>query len=360
MGKRLVMAEDSITPPAKGDPITAAWAASLVAAVNGAHGADEEPDSLRTPDGLVSPPPCAEMMEAPPALPLPFDCRVQFEQYGSNSSVFRLYVCLPAVTEWATDAGDGWRNESYVCADGRAIAPWSGTGAQPLGTTDNAWVDYGTITRGTEYRLMLCALAVGSGGIAPSGALTTPDDVTRYWRLVLLQNPFYPIGVSARLDAAITPVCVARIYIPSAADIGNDASVCSAESLLNGCAQFRRGTVEMARKTSVDTDCGAPSNDISNSISRIGFAGNPAMKPSEVFEIYKFHEAIAETQFPNGADFLLRVNDGTGNTVKYAGGYSPNTTATLDVVTSVNFATETTTRKRLTIKNGLILDIQGI
>lgn len=333
------MAEESITPPAKGDPITAAWAASLVAAVNGAHGADEEPDSLRTPDGLVSPPPCAEMMEAPPALPLPFDCRLV---WNSAQSKHHIFVCLPGVSQWATDDGNGWVNESYVYADGRALAPWSGSNAQTVGTATNAWVDYGAINFGVDYRLMLYALQVGAGTTTePSGPLATADSVERFWRLVLVQGSAFapPVAVSARWDFGLESVCVARIHLPTSTEVKGDGEVSSVESLLRGCAQFHRGAIALPRKACVDSDAQG-----AQSIDRYAPApGSSVESPKEVFELRNFAEGETESSFPNSFDIPVRKL-GSYNELVYISGY----TGTVSVKKSDD------TTASLVFKNGIL------
>ena len=311
------MAEDSITPPAKGDPITADWARRVTEAVNAAQYGSGDPNTLRTPDGTTAANPSPEMTGVPTELPLPFDCRLV---WNSSQSKHHLFVCLPGVSQWATDGGYGWVNDSYVYADGRALAPWGGNNAQTVGTATNAWVDYGAINSGVDYRLMLYGVLVATGAsTVPSGPIAYADSVERFWRLVLVQGSSFapPVAVTARWDFGLESVCVARIHIPTSMELEGDGEVSSVESLLRGCAQFHRGTIILPRKACVDADAGG-----AQSLDRYAPpGGSPINSPTEVFELRNFAEGGTEVGFPNSFDIPVRKL-GSYNELVYISGYT--------------------------------------
>lgn len=336
------MAEESITPPAKGDPITADWARRVTEAVNAAQYGSGDQNTLRTPDGTTAANPAPEMTGVPTELPLPFDCRLV---WNSAQSKHHLFVCLPGVSQWETDGGYGWANESYVYADGRALAPWGGNNAQTVGTATNAWVDYGAINFGVDYRLMLYALQVGAGTTTePSGPLATADSVERFWRLVLVQGSAFapPVAVSARWDFGLESVCVARIHLPTSTEVEGDGEVSSVESLLRGCAQFHRGAIALPRKACVDADAQG-----AQSIDRYAPApGSSVESPKEVFELRNFAEGETESSFPNSFDIPVRKL-GSYNELVYISGY----TGTVSVKKSDD------TTASLVFKNGILKEV---
>lgn len=140
------MGENSVTPPSKGDPITAAWAARLTAAANAAQYGSADPDTLCTPFGVTAALHPPREMDAPPALPAPFTVRLLDDGATPNALHAWVYVptgdaefvylgatpCAPALS--ATNNGTGWFDLGAVPADGNArhiVLAFNATGAKP-------------------------------------------------------------------------------------------------------------------------------------------------------------------------------------------------------------------------------------
>ena len=130
------MGELSITAPAKGDPITAAWAQAVTDAANGGQTTPQKPGEARFPGGYVpSLEPTADT-EPPPRLPMPFELRLVTTAPSTQGAPpdTHLHVYIPAPT---------------------AACPW---------------VSYGPVP---------CVPAVGFVGWVDLGIVPT-DDVPRY------------------------------------------------------------------------------------------------------------------------------------------------------------------------------------
>lgn len=130
------MSELSIVAPAKGDPITAAWAQAVTDAANGGQTTPQKPGEARFPGGYVPSLEPAADTEPPPRLPTPFELRLVTTAPSTQGAPpdTHLYVYIPAPT---------------------AACPW---------------VSYGPVP---------CVPAVGFAGWVDLGIVPT-DDVARY------------------------------------------------------------------------------------------------------------------------------------------------------------------------------------
>lgn len=205
------MSEHSISAPAKGDPITAAWAQAITNAVNGSQSSGEAPDSMRTPDGEMSPPACASLMETPSEQDMAFDCRI----VRSGGEDF-LWIALP-------DAPD------YVYLEENAISPDS---AQTVGTEQNAFITLEKITNGTARGIYLAFAATKDE--------QTGEETITGWRVYVDE-----LGADRPEWASeYAPVVLLASYNIAADDTsGADTAPGDVPSLQKGLVQYWRGTI---------------------------------------------------------------------------------------------------------------------
>ena len=137
-----------VETPRAGDPITAAWAAGLAAAVNSSANQAERADGLASPFGKAELPPSSPMLGAPHGPILPFECRILRE---SGASADSLWMAFP-------DYGSGGR--AWVFLDGYAV-----THASADGIAIASWTKIAdNLTDGTRYRVALAFADTGSSG----------------------------------------------------------------------------------------------------------------------------------------------------------------------------------------------------
>ena len=197
----------AIATPAKGDPITAAWAAQVAAAVNSSATALTGDESVQTPFGT------AEPQRVPPALgaqkyPQPFDA-VIYNDSGTDKVAMFLPSGSPSYV---------WMGDSALSA-----APGQSTGN---GTT--AWVDVESVSSGTRY--IYLAIHADSNG--------DPDG----WKL-------YPTGTA---DAAPSwavegaPMVLLAVYNTSAASFAPSGKV--------GLNQYHHGSINISDPACCECD----------------------------------------------------------------------------------------------------------
>jgi hypothetical protein len=204
--------------PRSGDPITAAWAASLSDAVNSCANPAERVGDASTPFGKASLPPGLPMLGDFRAH-MPFDARV-YNDAGTD----KVAVYLPGSSGSAV-----W--QSFVYIDQNCAAPSS---SQTMGTATNPWVDYGALPGddGTTGALILAFEDI-------PGAAETAFHFR--WRLVLvdpgtwdsdlyLKVPWASLRAPLLVVASISlgnvpnsPIPGVRQYVRGAVNVGGSA-----------------------------------------------------------------------------------------------------------------------------------------
>ena len=188
----------AISTPAKGDPITAAWAAQVASAVNSSATALTGDESVQTPFGTAEPP------RVPPALgkqtyPQPFDCIIY-----NDSGTDKVAMFLPS------------GSPSYVWIGDSALSAAPG---QSTGNASTAWVDVEAVQNSARY-IYLAIHADANGD---------PDG----WKL-------YPTGTadsppSWAVEGA--PMVLLAVYDTSAAHFAPSGKV--------GLNQYRHGSINI-------------------------------------------------------------------------------------------------------------------
>ena len=160
----------AVQTPAKGDPITAEWAAQVADAANAVPNTPEAVGAFASPVGSVTPAPGLPMLGDFRA-PRPFDCAVG---RAAGASVDSLFCYLPL-------CADRWRSYVFVDAD-----PCEASASQTLGTAANPWVEVGQLTVGDNYALVLAFEDITPTPDPDVGAAFT-------WRLSLSNGPLWTI-----------------------------------------------------------------------------------------------------------------------------------------------------------------------
>lgn len=189
----------AISAPAKGDPITAAWAAQVAAAVDSSATALKGDESVQTPFGTAEPP------RVPPALgaqkyPQPFDAVIY-----NDSGTDKVAMFLPS------------GSPSYVWMGDSALSAAPG---QSTGTASTAWVDVESVQNSARY--IYLAVHADSNG--------DPDG----WKLYPTGTPDTP--PSWAVEGA--PLVLLAVYDTSAAHFAPSGKV--------GLNQYRHGSINLA------------------------------------------------------------------------------------------------------------------
>lgn len=204
----------AVQSPAKGDPITAAWAAQVAAAVNSSATALKGDESVQTPFGT------AEQPRVPPALgvqkyPQPFDCVIY-----NDSGTDKVAMFLPS------------GSPSYVWIGSTPLSPAAG---QSVGNATSGWADVETAQNSARY-IYLAVHADGNGD---------PDG----WKL-------YPTGTPDTPPAwavAGMPMVLLAVYDASAAHFAPSGKV--------GMNQYRHGSIAIGTGDEVVLDTDAATGD---------------------------------------------------------------------------------------------------
>jgi hypothetical protein len=207
--------ENIITPPQKGDPVTADWAGELTRAVNAAQTAQTNGGSLATPFGFSPEPSGLPQGGDLPENPMPFDV-IGLPQYTNLLSV-NVYMAIPNYA----------RGIVPVTFGGVGISRWT---QQPHGDANSAWTLIDTIA----------ATGTGTARAARLGFIDeTPQggDRSPAWR-VFVANEADSSSPSWAM-AGYPIVTLARWNFPS---IQNQSF---APSCYDGVTQFVRGAVHL-------------------------------------------------------------------------------------------------------------------
>lgn len=189
----------AISTPAKGDPITAAWAAQVAAAVNSAATALTGDESVQTPFGTAEPPRVHPALGAQ-KYPQPFDAIIY-----NDSGTDKVAMFLPS------------GSPSYVWMGDSALSAAPG---QNTGNANTAWVDVESVQNSARY-IYLAVHADANGD---------PDG----WKL-------YPTGTadsppSWAVEGA--PMVLLAVYDTSAAHFAPSGKV--------GLNQYRHGAINIS------------------------------------------------------------------------------------------------------------------
>lgn len=166
-----------VDAPRAGDPITAAWAANLSAAVNSSANPADRVGAVATPYGYAAPVPGIPMggtFQRPRA----FDC-VVYRPTGETTDY--LYCYLPP-------CGETWHSYVFVNQN-----PCDASANQTIGTSANPWVRLGAVNTANDYYFLVLAFEDIAGAL--------PTDYQFKWRLDLQRSPtgdMYPSWASLR------------------------------------------------------------------------------------------------------------------------------------------------------------------
>ena len=184
------MSELSIAAPAKGDPITAAWAQAVTDAANGGQTTPQKPGEARFPGGYVPSVDPERATDAPPPLPRPFELRLVpvAPALPADPTVTHIYCYIPAPTAacpWV------WYGGVPCVPDG--LAGWTDLGVVPL---DGAPHYVGVYLSGKLNENYLFSVALQTSyRVPPAGTVQGA--------------PFFPIGeicLPASIPSVETPL----------------------------------------------------------------------------------------------------------------------------------------------------------
>ena len=155
---------------------------------------------------------------------------------------------------------------------------------------------------------------------APSSVATTAlDEVKRTWALSVITSSTG--SVPSHADTGFDPVCIARVYLPTASDLSQygEGVITSAETGLMGCVQFRKGAISIPRKVVLDSDV-----DKGGSLSRefVLTAQTPDGRyPREFLQLYGFN-TVSQISPPAFFDIVVRNGSLSPKQVSYIRGAS--------------------------------------
>lgn len=202
----------AVPTPAKGDPITAEWAAQVADAANAVPNTPEKVGAFSSPFGSVSPASGLPMLGAWREF-MPFDVRL-FQPSGGGD--LEVYCYLPTPGAFVFVEGLAARYKSQV------------------GTNTNPWVNIGTVTRATTTRL---GLAFRDDGAAAVGG--------RFKWELFLQSTSGQLAPSWTYAPTLPIVPVATMTIPSDPSPGTTVQVDISGRY--GLVQFVRGALNLSR-----------------------------------------------------------------------------------------------------------------
>lgn len=235
----------AISAPAKGDPITAAWAAQVAAAVNSSASALRTPESVQTPFGTAEPPRVAPALLGAQKFPQPFDC-ILFNDSGTD----KIEIFLP-------NGGS-----SYVWLGSVPLSP---AGGQSVGNYVSGWVEVETAQNSKRY--IYLAIHKDAGGNADG------------WQIYPTGTPDTP-PAWAMPDA---PMVLLAVYDRSAAHFAPNGTV--------GINQYRHGTVALGVGGEIlDTEA-SPGDPPGESLNR--FVEDPEAEdphPDGQVQLRQFHD----------------------------------------------------------------------
>lgn len=286
------MANDSpLSPPQKGDPISAAWAGAITDAINARGTSDPNANGTATPFGTMLPADTETLMEAPGPQAMPFDAAIIRE--GADGDA--LYMALPNAPDYVFDGAN-------------AVAP---SPAQTMGTAQNAYVRIEAVTNGTARYVSLA--------LTPPDPSTTPP-TPAYWRLFVAASPLSRPGWA---DPTKPVVLLAGYNIAADDSSGLDTAPGDVPSLLKGLVQYHRGTINLGEGAAekLDTECTpvSPGSKPGQSIQRYYAEGD---ENTGALQIYKFPDNERMTVGSSATlddlfDFVVRDKTATRPKVNY-------------------------------------------
>lgn len=282
----------AVQSPRAGDPITAAWAADLAAAVNSAANPADRVGAVSSPFGKASPAPGLPILGTA-KMPMPFDCAI-FRAAGESED--SLYIWLP-------DGG-----AEYVVFDGKPLGPAQG---QSIGDADTAWVEVGAVTNAATRYVYL-------------KFHTDANDEVDGWEIEETGTAWNPQSGGTGLQQETPKILLAAYNIAADSPVPSAGTDNKWPSGKHGLVQYRHGTIEVGGGAEIlDTDI-SPGNPPGESVNR--YQATPTNPDAAApIQLRQFHDitdllsmqGVGETgSAPDATDvhvLLRQFNDGTAD-----------------------------------------------